>query len=957
SLGFKWTASSPDDNATITACIGDKVTFPWEYTVDGDEVVLTTAWHQITDEEKALATHTSGDFFLSSTVEMDIRFLTNAGIEISNYTYVDFATYRVTVKYLLHGDLYSQSRSVVLALPDVPVVAGDRLVAHVQPEPVLDTDTGDRHVQLTCGLFMSIGRMGPESVVWTTPSGRGVPSTSYSNGRFHLRLPNPVVAGEYHCNLKNPSQAGRCVKNMLALRLGAHVTVDEVLARLMLLEGGVEILQDKDVETDSELKRQKEVDSSLQDELSEQKATDNQLISDVLRLKEGMSLQEETDNNHTSDITSLKNEMLLQKKQDGEILSSVNSLQENLVLQEKTDSNHTTDIVNLKNEILLQNKTDQRILRNISSLQEDLHLQENTDRQLSSDVEVLREMLTQQEEADLTLSANMTELREDLTLLEDEFKTDIVGEFLSNTTDLQEELEKQEKADEQLRSDVSDLTSIIQELERNVTSDLKTFLRQAVSEWTAGTHKASTCTKIFPGGVSVWPDGIPAEIGEKLTFSVKTCDDAWLHLTTYPKSDSRYTTRMYRVFIGYSGNTKSVIMYEPGSKTVAEHEHSPLDCGLFQRFYVSWDNGEVKVGTVKEPTGQAVTFNDPFLSYKPDDPIDVRYVTVLTGESRAVWRFDKTVCPYATTQDHVVTATEDGDTCVINLPGHTPIWPDTIPSGVGKSFIFAVKTCLSAYLYLTTHPNNHANYGDKMYEIWIGAWENTKSRLRLVRPDTTVDTHSHSPLDCASFRRFYVSWEGGEVKVGTVEESPDLRYIFNDPFLSHKFDDPIEVNYAYIDGWHDAAEWHIDDPTRTCDQQPVKRCPSSEWSKFQSSCYRVVKTKLSWTEAKDDCKRRDGTLAEIGTSEENEFAKGLAKKSGGGVSVWLGGTDSSDEGTWVWDASRRPVQFTEWADNEPNNWKGISSNGEDCLEIRYNYNFKWNDVTCSLKQYHLCEIL
>nr|KAG5686002.1 hypothetical protein BaRGS_028335 [Batillaria attramentaria] len=38
---------------------------------------------------------------------------------------------------------------------------------------------------------------------------------------------------------------------------------------------------------DSELKRQKEVDSSLQDELSEQKATDNQLMADVLRLKEG----------------------------------------------------------------------------------------------------------------------------------------------------------------------------------------------------------------------------------------------------------------------------------------------------------------------------------------------------------------------------------------------------------------------------------------------------------------------------------------------------------------------------------------------------------------------------------------------------------------------------------------------------------------------------------------------
>nr|KAG5690529.1 hypothetical protein BaRGS_014662 [Batillaria attramentaria] len=97
SLAFEWTASSPDDGEAITACIGDKVTFPWQYTVGEDELVVNTEWHQITD---------------------------------------------------------------------APVVAGDRLVAHLQPEPVIDKDTGNRHVQLTCGQFMSIGNLRPESVAW-----------------------------------------------------------------------------------------------------------------------------------------------------------------------------------------------------------------------------------------------------------------------------------------------------------------------------------------------------------------------------------------------------------------------------------------------------------------------------------------------------------------------------------------------------------------------------------------------------------------------------------------------------------------------------------------------------------------------------------------------------------------------------------------------------------------------
>ncbi|KAK7474920.1 hypothetical protein BaRGS_00033807, partial [Batillaria attramentaria] len=470
SLGFEWKSSSPDDGADITACIGENVTFPWEYTVGEDEVVLSTEWHKITDKETFLAAHTSGAFLKSPHLKMNVQFLPDAGIQISNYTWADFATYRVTVKYTLKNVLNSASRSVILAMPDVPVIAGDRLVAHVQPEPVLDRDTGVRHVQLTCGQFLSLGSMGPESVVWR---------------------------------------------------------VDEAKARLMLLEGGVEILQDKDVETDSELKRQKEVDSSLQDELSEQNATDNQLMSDVLRLEEKMSLQEETDSNHTSDIANLKgrlktdiegvqeelqeqqktdhslkfnisvvaDELEAQNATDNQLMSDVLRLEEKTSLQEETDSNHTSDIANLnkklktdiedvQEELQEQQKTDNHLKFNISVVEHKLAAQNATDNQLMSDVLRLEEKMSLQEETDSNHTSDIANLKGRLKTdiegvqeeLQEQQKTDNSLKF--NISAVENELYEQKATDNQLMSDVLRLEgkmSLQEETDNNHTSDISTL--------------------------------------------------------------------------------------------------------------------------------------------------------------------------------------------------------------------------------------------------------------------------------------------------------------------------------------------------------------------------------------------------------------------------------------------------------------------------------------------------
>ena len=70
-------------------------------------------------------------------------------------------------------------------------------------------------------------------------------------------------------------------------------------------------------------------------------------------------------------------------------------------------------------------------------------------------------------------------------------------------------------------------------------------------------------------------------------------------------------------------------------------------------------------------------------------------------------------------------------------------------------------------------------------------------------------------------------------------------------------------------------------------------------------------------------------------------------------SHWLGFSDQSAEGGWVW-SDGSPVAFVDWADGEPNNY----GNGEDCAEIVVGGlagGGTWNDQKCDMKSKAVCE--
>lgn len=83
--------------------------------------------------------------------------------------------------------------------------------------------------------------------------------------------------------------------------------------------------------------------------------------------------------------------------------------------------------------------------------------------------------------------------------------------------------------------------------------------------------------------------------------------------------------------------------------------------------------------------------------------------------------------------------------------------------------------------------------------------------------------------------------------------------------------------------------------------------------------YKVFDEVLSWHEARDKCLELGGSLATVQNAEVNDFILSLAAK-GSNDSYWLGASDETREGEWVW-TDGRAMTFSNWGGQQPNNAK------------------------------------
>lgn len=114
-----------------------------------------------------------------------------------------------------------------------------------------------------------------------------------------------------------------------------------------------------------------------------------------------------------------------------------------------------------------------------------------------------------------------------------------------------------------------------------------------------------------------------------------------------------------------------------------------------------------------------------------------------------------------------------------------------------------------------------------------------------------------------------------------------------------------------------------------------------------------------WDQANAICNSEGYHLAKIETSAENEWLKspGTFVTHGPGGGVWVGGHDGNGahEGRWTWSMDQSPISFSDWNPGEPNNFRGFD---EDCMELREDGRYGWNDLPCDHHRKHKfwCEL-
>merc|ERR1712212_597695 len=120
-----------------------------------------------------------------------------------------------------------------------------------------------------------------------------------------------------------------------------------------------------------------------------------------------------------------------------------------------------------------------------------------------------------------------------------------------------------------------------------------------------------------------------------------------------------------------------------------------------------------------------------------------------------------------------------------------------------------------------------------------------------------------------------------------------------------------------------------------------------------SGCYLFQEWNSTWYNARRECKQSGGYLVEIDSQDEQDAIRDEIDERGwdghSHYGFWIGLTDIFHDGTWVWDNLGKPLDYSNWASGEPNNYNGA----QHCVvmkvwgSVSYDSNdFKWDDISC-----------
>ena len=112
------------------------------------------------------------------------------------------------------------------------------------------------------------------------------------------------------------------------------------------------------------------------------------------------------------------------------------------------------------------------------------------------------------------------------------------------------------------------------------------------------------------------------------------------------------------------------------------------------------------------------------------------------------------------------------------------------------------------------------------------------------------------------------------------------------------------------------------------------------------SCLVLVTTPATWLNAKAGCTAMNAHLAYLKTAAVDTFAISFV----GARTVFIGGSDRTTEGAFVWD-DNTAFAYTNWGANEPNNGDNGVTYVENCVVIAgLKVEQKWDDRPCDATQ-------
>ena len=110
--------------------------------------------------------------------------------------------------------------------------------------------------------------------------------------------------------------------------------------------------------------------------------------------------------------------------------------------------------------------------------------------------------------------------------------------------------------------------------------------------------------------------------------------------------------------------------------------------------------------------------------------------------------------------------------------------------------------------------------------------------------------------------------------------------------------------------------------------------------------------KATWHKAQQVCRQKKMHLISIHSVEDQEAIEDMMSVIKFKNRIWTSGTDVDVEGHFVWSETGKPLQYTNWRRNQPDN----AGKKEDCLEICHDHQWKWNDHQCrDYKTFFICE--